>query len=136
MDTMVNAPKSTDKKKILLVDDNEVQLSFTEMQLQKKYEVVTAKSGKEALDRLLHGFTPDLILLDILMPNMDGWETFGRLRAVSLLHEAPIVFLSSINEQEEIDRAFQMGAADFITKPFDEKDFHARIKKALKKQDN
>jgi PleD family two-component response regulator len=66
------------------------------------------------------------------MPNMDGWETFGRLRAVSLLHDAPIVFLSSINEKSEIDRAFQMGAADFIVKPFEEKDFHARIKKALK----
>ena len=123
---------NTQKKKILVVDDNEIQLSHTEVQLQKKYEVVTAKSGKEALDRLIHGFAPDLILLDILMPNMDGWETFGRLRAVSLLHEAPIVFLSSIQDQKDIDRAFQMGAADFITKPFDEKDFHARIKKILK----
>ena len=77
---------NTQKKKILLVDDNEVQLSFTQVQLQKKYVVMTAKSGKEALDHLLRGFTPDLILLDILMPNMDGWETFGRLRALSLLH--------------------------------------------------
>jgi len=127
---------NTQKKKILVVDDNEIQLSHTEVQLQKKYEVVTAKSGKEALDRLIHGFAPDLILLDILMPNMDGWETFGRLRAVSLLHEAPIVFLSSLDGKEEIDRAIQMGAADFITKPFEEKDFHARIKKVLKKQAN
>ena len=131
---MVEVQEAVSKKKILLVDDNEIQLAFAEMQLQGKYEVVTAKSGREALDHLIHGFTPDLILLDILMPNMDGWETFGRLRAVSLLHEAPIVFLSSLNEQEEIDRAYQMGAADFIIKPFEEKDFHARIRKVLKIQ--
>ena len=131
---MASAPKKASRKKILVVDDNDIQLSFTEMQLHDKYEVITAKSGKEALDRLVHGFMPDLILLDILMPNMDGWETFGRLRAVSVLHEAPIIFLSSINEKREIDRAFQMGAADFIVKPYDEKDLHARIKKVLKSQ--
>jgi len=131
---MIDSQKEAGKKKILLVDDNEIQLAFAEMQLQGKYEVATAKSGREALDHLIHGFMPDLILLDILMPNMDGWETFGRLRAVSLLHEAPIVFLSSLNEKEEIDRAFQMGAADFIVKPFEEKDFHDRIKKVLKIQ--
>ena len=133
---MADVQKEAGKKKILLVDDNEIQLAFTEVQLQGKYEVATAKSGKEAIDRLIHGFMPDLILLDILMPDMDGWETFGRLKAVSLLHESPIVFLSSLNEKEEIDRAFQMGAADFIVKPFEEKDFHARIKKVLKIQDD
>ena len=128
---MLDNPKDASKKKILLVDDNEIQLTFAEMQLQGKYEVVTARSGREALDHMIRGFAPDLILLDILMPNMDGWETFGRLRAVSLLREAPIVFLSSLNEKDEIDRAYRMGAADFIVKPFEEKDFHDRIKKVL-----
>ncbi len=86
-------------KKILLVDDNEVQLSISEVQLNKEYEVTTAKSGKEALDYLFHGYVPDLIMLDILMPDMDGWETFGRLRAISKLHEVPILFMSSINDK-------------------------------------
>jgi len=122
-----------DKKKILLVDDNEVQLSITEIQLKKEYEVTTAKSGREALDHLLHGFVPNLIILDILMPDMDGWETFGRLRAVSVLNETPIVFLSSLNDKKEIDRAFDMGAADFIVKPFNRKDFLKRVEKAVKK---
>jgi len=126
--------ESSDKKKILLVDDNEAQLSITEIQLQKEYEVTAAKSGKEALEHLFHGLVPDLIVLDILMPDMDGWETFGRLRAVSVLHETPIVFLSSIDKKEEIDRAFEMGAADFIVKPFKSNEFLERISKAINKE--
>ena len=123
-----------EKKKILLVDDNLIQLSIVEILLRKNYEVATAKSGKEALDNLLQGLVPDLIVLDILMPNMDGWEAYGRIRAISLLHNVPIVFLSAVNEKEEINRAFEMGAADFITKPFNGKDFLERIKKAMKKR--
>jgi PleD family two-component response regulator len=124
--------ENTEKMKILLVDDNDVQLSITEIQLKKQYEVTTAISGKEALDHLFHGFVPDLIMLDILMPDMDGWETFGRLRAISVLHEVPIIFLSSVNDKEEIDRAFDMGAADFIVKPFKSEEFLERISKAIK----
>ena len=125
---------NSEKKKILLVDDNEVQLSVAEVQLKKEFEVTTAKSGKEALDHLFHGLVPDLIMLDILMPDMDGWETFGRLRAISKLHEVPILFMSSINDKEEIDRAFDMGAADFIIKPFKSKEFLERIGKAINKE--
>jgi len=120
-------------KKILLVDDNEVQLSISEVQLNKEYEVTTAKSGKEALDYLFHGYVPDLIMLDILMPDMDGWETFGRLRAISKLHEVPILFMSSINDKNEIDRAFDMGAVDFIIKPCNSTELLERVKKAVKK---
>jgi PleD family two-component response regulator len=124
---------STGKKKILLVDDNEVQLSVAQIQLKKEYEVTGAKSGKEALDHLFHGFVPDLIMLDILMPDMDGWETFGRLRAISKLHEVPILFLSSINDKKEIDRAFEMGAVDFIVKPCNSTELLSRVKKVIKK---
>jgi PleD family two-component response regulator len=121
------------KKKILLVDDNEVQLSISEVQLNKEYEVITTKSGKEALDYLFHGNVPDLIMLDILMPDMDGWETFGRLRAISKLHEVPILVLSSINDQKEIDRAYDIGAVDFIIKPCNSTDLLERVKKAVRK---
>jgi len=131
-----NSGDIIDKKKILLVDDNEAQLSMTEIQLKKTYEVTTAKSGKEALNHLFHGLVPDLIMLDILMPDMDGWETFGRLRAVSVLNEVPIIFLSSVNDKSEIDRAFDMGAADFIVKPFNSKEFLERVSKAIKKEEN
>jgi len=125
--------ENSDKKKILLVDDNEVQLSVAEIQLKKEFQVTTAKSGKEALDHLFHGLVPDLIMLDILMPDMDGWETFGRLRAVSKLHEVPILFLSSINDKNEIDRAFDMGAVDFIIKPCNSTELLTRVRKVVKK---
>jgi len=121
------------KKKILIVDDNEVQLSLTEVQLKTEYETTIAKSGKEALNYLFHGHVPDLIILDILMPDMDGWETFGRLRAISKLHEVPILFFSSIDDQKEIDRAFDMGAVDFIIKPCNSTELLDRVKKVVKK---
>jgi PleD family two-component response regulator len=131
---MVVSDANDNKKKILLVDDNEVQLSITEIQLRKEYVITTAKSGKEALDCLFHGLVPDLIILDILMPDMDGWETFGRLRAVSALQEVPIIFMSSIDDKTEIDRAFDLGAVDFIVKPFKSKEFLERVRKAVKKE--
>jgi putative two-component system response regulator len=92
------------------------------------------KSGKDALEQLFKGIVPDLIILDILMPNMDGWETYGRIRAISLLHQVPIIFLSSISEQDEIDRAYAMGAADFVVKPHKEKELFDRINTVLEKE--
>jgi CheY-like chemotaxis protein len=65
-------------KKILLVDDDEIHLAIAEEMLKSKYEIITVTSGKAAVTKLLQGLTPDLILLDILMPNMDGWEIFNR----------------------------------------------------------
>jgi CheY-like chemotaxis protein len=79
------------KKKILLVDDDEIQLSITKAILENDYEIIQTQSGKEALGYLYKGLVPDLILLDIIMPEMDGWETFNRIKSVSLLGEAHTV---------------------------------------------
>ena len=119
------------KKNILLVDDDEMQLSFAKNMLHDTYEVFTAKSGKEALDYLYHGLAPNLILLDILMPNMDGWETFNRIQAISLLQNVPIVFLTSINGLTEEKRALEMGAADYIVKPYSKADLINRLKNVI-----
>jgi PleD family two-component response regulator len=127
------ANSSSGKKKILLVDDNEIQLTVYEVQLKTNYEVTTAMSGNEALDYLFRGFMPDLIILDILMPEMDGWETFGRLRAVGRLQKIPIIFLSSLSDKKVIDRAFGIGAVDFIVKPCDFVEFLDRVEKAVGK---
>ena len=127
-------PDHNGKKKILLIDDNEIQLNIYEAQLRTNYEVTTARSGNDALDYLFRGFIPDLIILDILMPEMDGWETFGRLKTVSRMKEVPIVFLSSINDKREIDRAFSIGAVDFIVKPCDNTKLLDRVERAIIKQ--
>ncbi|MDR2501395.1 MAG: response regulator [Treponema sp.] len=106
------------KKKILVVDDDNLCLLIAEIMLRREYEIFTAQSGNEALDHFLTGLFPDLILLDILMPNMDGWETYNKIRGISLLKDIPIVFLTSVSESEEIKRAFSMGAVDYIIKPY------------------
>jgi len=124
-----------EKKKILVVDDDEVHILVAENILKNEYEVFTAKSGKEALDHLLHGLVPDLLLLDILMPDMDGWETFNRIKALSYLKDVPIVFLTSVSKTTEEKRAFEIGADGYITKPYDKKELLDRIKKIIEKKD-
>lgn len=118
-----------DKKKILLVDDNEISLVIAATLLAGNYEITSVKSGKEALHLLLHEYKPDLILLDILMPDMDGWETFHKIRGISLLNQVPIAFLTSINDAEKIKYSYQIGAADFITKPYDKTELLNRVDK-------
>jgi CheY-like chemotaxis protein len=121
-----------EKKKILLIDDDEIQHQITESMLNDEYEVFKAKSGNDALNYLYKGsFVPHLILLDILMPEMDGWEVFNRIKALSLLKNVPIVFVTSVNTTEEEKRAYEIGAADFITKPFTRDDLLERIKKIM-----
>jgi putative two-component system response regulator len=126
--------KKMDKpKKIFLVDDDEIHLTILENILKDKYEVIAAKSGKDALEYMLSGVVPNLILLDILMPNLDGWETFNRLRAISFLQDVPIVFLTSVSESAEVEHAQEIGAADYITKPYNKDDLLDRIEKILNK---
>jgi putative two-component system response regulator len=121
-----------EKKKILLIDDDEIQHKIVDNMLSDDYNLFKAKSGNDALSYLYDGsFVPNLILLDILMPEMDGWEVFNRIKALSLLKNVPIVFVTSINTTEEEKRAHEIGAADFITKPFTEKDLLERIKKVM-----
>jgi DNA-binding response OmpR family regulator len=128
-------PDTTDKKKILIVDDDEISLKFAEIILQNDYEVVTAKSGKIALDYLEHfryGFVPDVILLDIVMPHMDGWETFNKIKAVSQMKNVPVIFITSVKKIEGHKRAIDMGAADYIVKPYNREVLLTRIDEALK----
>jgi CheY-like chemotaxis protein len=122
-----------EKKNILIVDDDEIQLEHAKFMLQNDYTILTAKSGKEAVDYFLHQAAPHLVLLDILMPNMDGWETFNQIRGLSLLQNVPIAFLTSLNGTEEEKRAMEMGAADYIMKPFNKEDLLNRVKNIFSK---
>ena len=117
-----------EKKQILLVDDDEIHLSVAEAILGNEYQVMSTKSGKEALDYMMRGPVPDLVLLDILMPRMDGWETFNRLKAISLLRDVPIAFLTSVDGAAEKIHAQEIGAADYITKPFEREALLKRVK--------
>jgi len=123
--------ENSDLKKILIVDDNEVHLVIAENILKGKYEVTTAKSGKEALVLLSKGLVPGLILLDVLMPEMDGWETYNKIKGISLLRNVPIAFLTSLDGVREKLYASRIGAADLITKPYDGNELLNRIEKML-----
>ena len=116
-----------EKKKILLIDDTEFHLSIAKNMLKNEYNVITAKSGMEALDYLIKGLIPDIILLDIEMPHMDGWETHHKIKGISLLQDVPIAFLTSSNETEDMKYAEQICAADYIIKPYEKNDLLKRI---------
>ena len=120
-------PETDEKRTLLLVDDDEIHLAITGSMLKGNYDIITAKSGKEALGFLLKGVVPDLILLDIIMPNMDGWETYNRIRGISLLRDVPIAFFSSLDGKDEAQQAIDMGAADYIPKSCQKDEFLTRI---------
>ena len=119
--------------KILLVDDSEIYLEIAKAILQEKYEVVTAKSGKEGLNYLAKGLVPRLILLDIMMPEMDGWEVFNLIKGISLLRDVPIAFLTTLDGQTDKNHASRLGASAFITKPFKEEDLMASVDAVIEK---
>ena len=126
-----------EKKKILLVDDDEIHLTTAKLFLEKEYQVYRAKSGNDALELLtVNKLIPDLILLDIIMPSMDGWEVYNRLKAVSYLAGVPIAFLTSVNEIKDKNRAIEIGAADFFVKPYNEADLKFRIAKIFEKKND
>jgi methyl-accepting chemotaxis protein len=122
------------KPKILITDDDTIHLEMVESVLQNEYEVTTAKSGKEALGLFYQGLVPQLILLDLIMPDMDGWNTYSRIKAISGLHDIPIAFFTVSSDPKDIQHAREMGAVDYIKKPFDRDDLLRRIGKIIKKK--
>jgi methyl-accepting chemotaxis protein len=123
-----------EKKKILVVDDNPIHLVMVETVLRDEYDVTTAESGKEALGLFYQGLVPNLILLDLVMPGMDGWHTYTRIKAIGDLHDTPIAFLTASDDPEDIKHAKEMGAVDYIKKPYDKDDLLSRIGKIVKKE--
>ena len=106
------------KKKILVVDDEDDILQFLELVLREKgYEVVTAAGGQEALTRAQIE-KPDLVLLDIMMPQMDGWEVLKLLRVDEETANIPVAMLSARTEAKDRVQGLQEGAVDYICKPF------------------
>ncbi len=118
-------------KKILAIDDEPDVLSFLQLVLEKSgYQAVTAPNGTEGLIRA-HVEQPDLILLDIMMEEMDGWETLRLLKLDDESRDIPVVILSARAEPKDKIRALQEGAVDYITKPFSVRDSLAKIEAIL-----
>lgn len=115
------------KKKILVVDDEDDILHFLELVLQEKgYGVITASGGHEALTRAQID-KPDLVLLDIMMPQMDGWEVLKLLRVDEETSRIPVAMLSARIEAKDRVQGLQEGAIDYICKPFSLQELFEKI---------
>jgi two-component system KDP operon response regulator KdpE len=118
-------------KKILVIDDDPAFVRLVEQVLtQKGYEVLSASSGGEGL-RLLFVHRPDLVLLDVVMPGMDGWQTCSRIRDIS---DIPIIMLTAHEKTEEdIVRALDYGADDYLIKPVRSRELVARVRAVMRR---
>lgn len=117
-------------EKILVIDDEEPTVQLIGMLLERRgYDVVKAYRAEEGL-RKAYRHQPDLVLLDIMMPDMSGWEVCKRLREMS---DVPIVFLSARGEVRDVVRGLEMGADDYIIKPYDNDELVARVKAHLRR---
>jgi len=107
------------QKTVFVVDDNDTNLSVAKETLKEQYRVMTLPSAVKMFS-LIEKVTPDLILLDIEMPEMDGFEALSRLKENAAYSKIPVLFLTSMNDPAITERGFQLGVAGFITKPFSE----------------
>ena len=105
--------------KILVIDDDEALRRMVGAQLSAQYEVVLAEGGKQALGLIEEGISPDVIILDIDMPGMDGYETLKHLRGDPDMEDIPVIFLTSMDGVGDQVKGLESGAADYITKPFE-----------------
>ncbi|MBF0321003.1 MAG: hybrid sensor histidine kinase/response regulator, partial [Nitrospirae bacterium] len=119
------------RQKILLVDDEPLNINVLVDILKPDYHVVVAKSGKDALRRATSAPQPDLILLDIIMPEMDGYEVCKALKEDPLTNSIPVIFITAMSDAEDEEKGFQLGAVDYITKPFSASTVKARAKTHL-----
>lgn len=116
------------RKRILVVDDDAMNLKRTQMILEKYYNVLLAESGREALDKIKCEKI-DLILLDIAMPIMDGLETFKRMKAGSV--DIPVIFLTASGYEDDVRTAINLGAINYLKKPFFPQELLKRVASAL-----
>jgi two-component system alkaline phosphatase synthesis response regulator PhoP len=120
--------------KILVVDDEQDILELLEYNLQKEgYEIKTASNGKEAVEAA-RGFNPDLILMDIMMPKLDGIEACRQIRQIPKLKDTYIIFLTARSEEYSEVAAFEVGASDYITKPIKPRALMSRISAYFKRE--
>ncbi|MDR1642138.1 MAG: DNA-binding response regulator [Clostridiales bacterium] len=121
----------SERSLIMVVDDDRALLDMAEKAIGDDYDVTLALSGAQALKILSNGFVPELIVLDIDMPDMDGYETLRRIHEIPPLAEIPVIYLTGLSGSEPELAGLALGAQDYITKPFVRENLLARIKLRL-----
>jgi putative two-component system response regulator len=126
----VDAMKEFACNKILVVDDSRINLEILDGLLKSSYEVYLAQDGKKALE-LVRKIQPDLVLLDVMMPGMDGFEVCSELKRETQTEQIPVIFLTALADTQHKTKGFSLGAVDYILKPFDALEVQSRIRTHL-----
>ena len=120
-----------EKKKILIVDDEKALISLVSLHMKMSgYDVLSAANGEKALE-IAKEEKPDLIILDLMLPKIDGWETCKRLRQDPEIKNVPVIMLTARAEIEDKLKGFEAGADDYVTKPFSPRELVSRVKRVL-----
>ena len=122
----MNAKQSS----ILIIDDNDINIELLRSLLEDKYSIFTAKGGLEGLE-LAKSELPDLILLDVSMPDMDGYMVCDALKENVHTRNIPVIFVTAMDDMEDEARGLELGAIDYITKPFQVEEVLARVNHQL-----
>ena len=130
--TKFKVETGNEKKRVLVVDDEQTVLALTKNALEKEYEVTTVNSGKEALNLFFQGYIPNLVLLDLSMPELGGWDTYIRIRDISKLHRIPIAIYTTSEDPADKAKAQELGAVDYIHKPAGKNEILERVGKVIK----
>jgi PleD family two-component response regulator len=119
------------KKKILLVDDSGVTLMMEKMILEREaYDLVVAKNGQEAVE-CARRERPDLVLLDLIMPGMNGLETCAKLRDQEETRDTPVIMVTTRGEAHFVEKAYELGCTDYITKPVNSLELLTKVRNCL-----
>ena len=120
------------RPKILVVDDTKTNIEVLEGILSKDYDIFVALNGRKAIE-LVQKIKPDLVLLDVMMPEMDGYETLRQIKKMPESEDLPVIFLTAKSDSSSEEEGLSLGAVDYITKPFHMEELVARVNIQLRK---
>ena len=119
------------RPKVLIVDDELFNVDYLQQELEDcNYDLITASNGREALDKI-KSEAPDLVLLDLMMPILDGFAVLTQLKGDPELRSIPVIIISAANNSRSVVKGIKLGAEDYITKPIDEKLLIQKVKDYL-----
>ncbi|MCR9153510.1 MAG: response regulator [Bacteroidetes bacterium] len=115
------------REEVLVIDDQPIMLKLLEQILKDRYEVVALENGKEALEWMYSGNIPDLVVADLNMPEIDGFEYIQRIRESGFFYDVPLIVLSGEESSSERIKCLKLGANDYLIKPFNPEELRLRI---------
>ncbi len=124
---------NTEKPKVLVVEDDEIISYLLDFRLKREgFDVIVASDGHQAFEYLENGTPPQMVLLDVMLPYLDGFELITRLRGKPEWFDVPVIMLTSKSQEQTIVRALDAGANDYVIKPFRPDELMARLRRLLR----